>query len=385
MESAMSRSLRLVASLVAVIAVLLLFVQARYGRGDRLEDRTTAPELPASALEVVANLDHPPGNIAVSADGRVLFTFHPDAKPPIKVAELKDGKPVPYPDAAFQEPSTTEPHFQSPLAVRIDQQGRFWVLDYADYARGQPRITAFDLATNELVHRYDFPADVAGLGSMLNDFQVDARGERIYIAEASPILHTPALIVYDVVKQKSRRLLEGDPSIQAKPFILQAPGRDMVIFGGLYALRIPIDSIALERTGEWLYYGPLSGDRMYRIRTRDLDDANLSPADLSARIEDYGPKTISDGLTTDDAGNVYVSDPEHSAILTLTPERKLRTLLEEERLRWPDGFSFGPGGWLYVTCSSLQDVLFVSQQRMRDNAPYQIFRFKPGPSAVPGQ
>ena len=51
----------------------------------------------------------------------------------------------------------------------------------------------------------------------------------------------------------------------------------------------------------------------------------------------------------------------------------------------PYGFSFGPDGWLYVTCSSLQHVLFISKDHMRAHAPYQIFRFKPGPQGVPGQ
>jgi hypothetical protein len=75
---------------------------------------------------------------------------------------------------------------------------------------------------------------------------------------------------------------------------------------------------------------------------------------------------------------------EHSANLTLNPDQRLTTLLKDPRLRWPDGFSFGPDGWLYVTCSSLQHVLFVPKSHMIDNAPYQIFRFRPGPTGVPG-
>lgn len=101
-------------------------------------------------------------------------------------------------------------------------------------------------------------------------------------------------------------------------------------------------------------------------------------------MEDFGPKTLSDGLTMDVEDNIYISDMEHSAILTLGPDRKLKTLLKDTRLRWPDGFSFGPDGWLYITCSSLHHVLFKSATRMRANAPYQIFRFKPGPSGFPG-
>ena len=136
----------------------------------RLEDRTTAPELPSSALEIVAALDHPPGNVAVSRTGRVFLTLHPQGDPPVHVVELVDGKPVPYPDEAFQHPRNGAPFFDSPLALRIDRQDRLWTLDFAHYGRGQPRLLAFDLATNRVVHQYDVPSSVAGFLSMLNDF-----------------------------------------------------------------------------------------------------------------------------------------------------------------------------------------------------------------------
>ena len=376
--------IRGVAVVAAVLLVVAIGIRARFGGGKRLEDRTSAPRLQPAQLEPIANLDHPPGNIAVSADGRVFFTFHPDGDPPVKLAELVNGRPVPYPNEEYQKPVEGKPHFQTPLAIRIDAKNRLWVLDYAGYAMGQPRLVAFDLATGQPDHLHEFPSDVTPFLSMLNDFQVSPDGKKVYIAEASPIRQRPALIVYDVEKRKSRRVLDGHPSVQAQDYLLQAPGRDMVAYG-LYALKIGVDSIGLDAKGEWLYFAPLSGDRMYRIRTADLDDETITPQDLAARVEDYGPKTISDGITTDVAGNVYLSDPEHSAVVRLTPERKLETLVKDGRLRWPDGFSFGPDGWLYVTASDLQDVLFVSRSHMRASAPFQIFRFKPGTQGVPGR
>src|SRR5205809_5979041 len=219
-----------IAALVAVLALTAC-------GGVRLEDRTTAPALPASALQVVADLDCPPGNIAVSGTGRVCFTLHPSGDPPIKLVELIGGKPVPYPDEASQ---TTR--FDSPLAVRIDRQGRLWTLDFARYGRGQPRLLAFDLATNALVHQYDFPSSVAGFLSMLNDFQVDPRGEKIYIAETSPIRQRPALVVYDIARHTSRRVLDGHPSVQAAHYVTRTPERTLAVLG-VYTVSMGVHSI----------------------------------------------------------------------------------------------------------------------------------------------
>ena len=76
-------------------------------------------------------------------------------------------------------------------------------------------------------------------------------------------------------------------------------------------------------------------------RTPELDDIIIStdhapvaandtarPEDaLAAKVEDFAPKTISDGLSIDAEDTIYVSDPEHGAVLALGRDRKLRTLL----------------------------------------------------------
>jgi len=382
-EKLMRRVVYAFGGIFIVIIVVGVGIKAKFGDGMRLEDRTTIPVFSGDVLETVADLEYPPGNIAVSQDGRVFFTLHPDGRPPTKVHELFDGEPVAYPNLEYQTETEGIPFFQSILAIRIDRHNRLWVLDFADFGQGNPRISAFDLGTNELVHTYDFPPDVAGLTSMLNDFQVSPEGDKIYIAETSPLLHHPALIIYDVTTQQSRRVLDSHESVLPENYLIQAPGRDMIIFG-IYAMRVGVDSIALDRDGQWLYYGAVNSDTLYRIRSADLNDTSLSDEALGARVETFADKTLSDGLTTDLEGNVYLSDMEHSAIHRLNPEGKLTTLVQDKRLRWPDGFSFGPDGNLYVTCSSLQNVLFVSPDEMRAHAPYQIYRFNPGVRGIAG-
>jgi sugar lactone lactonase YvrE len=374
----MRRLFRLIRWLVVLAVIGAAATYALLGGGMRMPDASTQPMLGNTALEKVVDLSYPPGNIAVSRTGRVFFTYHPDGHPPAQVLELKDGQATPYPNIGY-------PLYQSVLALRIDRQDRLWTLDHADLGQKRPRIMAFDLATDQLVHRYDFPSSTAGFLSMLNDFQVSPDGKFIYIADASPVRQTPALVVYDVEHKTSRRLLQGHRSVTPLDYMIQAPGRDMTLLWGLYTLRIGVDSIALDRRGEWLYYGPVNGDRLFRVRTSALLDEKLTPGALGALVEDFARKTISDGLSTDDAGTIYVTDPEHSAIHTIAPDGNLRTLVRDARLRWPDGLSFGPDGWLYVTCSALQDVLFVPAEQAMKAAPFQIYRVKTQAKTPAGQ
>jgi sugar lactone lactonase YvrE len=113
---------------------------------------------------------------------------------------------------------------------------------------------------------------------------------------------------------------------------------------------------------------------MYRVKTADLDDINLTPDALASRVEVYGDKTLSDGTLMDESGTLYLTDPEHNAIVAMRPA--LETLLSDSRLRWPDGLSLAPDGFIYVTCSALQHVIMKSEENIQANAPYQIFRFK---------
>lgn len=370
--------------LAVLVGVLLLGVWWRYGGGEPFPDRDVGePMLSADRLEVVAALDVPPGNVAVSPSGRVFFTYHPVAGPDVNVAELTDTGPVPYPNAAFQSPRESDRYFRSPLSVRIDRQGQLWVLDAAHHGWENPRLWAFDLDTGEVVHRHVFGSGVAGLGSHYNDFQVSPDGRWIFIADASVLAQTPALVVYDVREGRARRLLEGHESVAAEPYVPVVQGRRMLLFG-LFAVRPGVDSIALSRDGQVLYFAAVTARHMYRVRTEVLTHPGRVPGPLGEWVETHAEKTMSDGITSDSAGNLYLSDLERSAIHRLGPEGDLRTLVRSERLRWPDGFSFGPDGWLYVTASSLHEIMGRGGGAVEQHAPYHIFRVKTDAHAHPG-
>jgi sugar lactone lactonase YvrE len=375
---------RLLLVLVVLAGALAAVLKLRYGGGDDFPDRHTgAPRLPASALEVVANLPTPPGNIAVSASGRVFITLHPEAHPATKVVELKDGVPMPFPNAAWQDPETDPRHFRDVLPVRIDRADRLWTLDNGAHGTHPARLMAFNIDTGEVAHEYEFPREIAGLGSHFNDFQVAPDGRFVYIADASFFAKTPAIVVYDVAAHSARRLLEGHPAVTADYFTPVVQGRRMVAFG-LVSIRPGVDSIGLDAAGEWLYFAPVTSLQLYRARTADLVDAQLSAAELAGRVEVYAPKTMSDGIALDAAGNVYLTDLEHSAITVLRTDRTLETLVQSPQLRWPDGLSFGPNGTLYLTCSSLHQVIGLPPASVGAHAPYQVLRLALGVEAVPG-
>jgi sugar lactone lactonase YvrE len=363
--------------------ILAAILHHRYGGGAAFPDRSGEPLLPASALETVAELDYPPGNIAVSAAGRVFFTLHPEARPPVNLIEWRNGKAQAWPSAALQPGGKDPDALQEVLSSRIDAQNRLWALDNGTHGLKPGRLLAFDLASGKIVHRYSFPRALAGLGSHLNDFQVSPDGQTIYIADASFFAKTPAILVYDVTSQTARRVISAHESVDAEYYLPVVQGRQMQAFG-LVSIRPGVDSIGLNADGNWLYFAPVTNNYLYRIATRHLRDPSLPSETLKKRIQRVALKTMSDGITLDNAGNVYLSDLEHSALVRLDQQGELTTLLKTDRLRWPDGFSFGPDGWLYVSCSSLHQIIGKSTKSQRENAPYQVFRFKPGVAGSPG-
>lgn len=373
-------------TLLFFIAAFLLFFKIRYGGPTQdFPDLSTKPALPDSALQVVSMLDEAPGNIAVSADGRVFFNFHPEGNPSLKVVEWVEGKAVPFPDEAFQhERGKGEPFFDGVFSVRIDRQNRLWTLDPGFHGLRQPRLLAFDIASRKLVHRWDIPSRIAGIGSYAQDFQVSPDGRYVYIADIGVINKKPCIIVYDAQTGKAWRKLENDSSVQNKDYVIKAPGKEMKLLGGLFVMNPAIDPIGLDKQGEWLYYAAMSTDRIYRIKAADLRDTTLTDEALAKRLEDYGPKSQCDGISLDSAGNVYITSIEHGAIDVLTPDRKLQTLIRSKKIRWPDGLSFGPNGYLYITDSDIPDVMLQSKAHIQASKPYHIYRFQTGQASVPG-
>jgi sugar lactone lactonase YvrE len=378
--------LGLLGLLVISAIALALVLSNRYGGGQPYPDLSTAPVLDKAALEPVLSYPEPIGNLAVAADGRVFFTVHPESRPEgNKLLVFEHGQIHPFPAPEMQKAL-----FDTVLGVRIDGQGRLWTIDHGDHASGQARLLAFDLASGKPVFDLKFSREVAPLGSFLQDMVIAPDGRFVYIADVSFWRKQPGIVVVDTQanqpNQPSRawRALDAHPSVSNQDWLIRNPIKDMV-FLGLVTLKPGIDGITLSRDGKMLYYGAMAHDTLFRIPVAALATPELAQT-AGAAVQAVGKKPLNDGLSSDDQGNIYLTDVEHGSVMRHGSDGKLITLIRDDaRIRWADALSFGPDGYLYLADSAIPDQMLRSKAHMAARAPYYIYRFKSGATAAAGQ
>ena len=88
---------------VIIAFILSIVLWVRHGGGEAYPDLTTAAVLSGTELEEVLSYPEPVGNVAVSRNGRIFFTVHPEARPEgNRLLEYVEGAAVPYPDLTSQ-------------------------------------------------------------------------------------------------------------------------------------------------------------------------------------------------------------------------------------------------------------------------------------------
>ena len=148
--------------------------------------------------------------------------------------------------------------------------------------------------------------------------------------------------------------------------------------------KLGLDPIVIDPANEWVYYGSIHGTSVYRVRAADLLDEGLSPDALGERVERYGEKAPCDGISIDVAGNIYITDLQNNAVGVTAPDGSYRVLVrDDERLLWPDGFSYGPDGYFYVTVNQLHRSAVLNAGEETSEPPFLVMRFRPlAPSAI---
>jgi hypothetical protein len=377
----------IVAGLLVLLGGFLGWVKLTRGSGAPYPDLSTAPLYGPQALEIAAELPYPPGNVAVSDQGRIFFNYHylgsTGDQEGSSVFELVDGEPVPYPSLDFQS------QFHSTLGMGIDRQDRLWVIDPATIEDGrQTNLWAFDIDTGETAFAFSFPP---GIAAFAQDMQITADGKFLIAADTGLFDFVPAkLIIMDLETQKYWIRLQGHESTGTQNWSIRDPeGQPLQVFGGLIDWQAGVDGIAISPDQDWLYYASINHETLYRVPMAALLDRELPDEEVVKLVEAVGNKPLSDGLSIDRSGRIYITDIENGGIARMDQEGNLETLVKDPRVRWADGISFGPEGFLYFTDSAISAYLTPDAQPPapevhETTGPYHIFRFRNDQEGFPG-
>lgn len=340
----------------------------------------------ADGLETVFSFDKttPPGNLAIGPDGRMFMSIHEFYGQPLRVVEVTtDGATTPYPTEAWANAPTEDGDgLKGVLGLNVDREGVLWMLD--GQAEGQAgRIVGWDTTTERLHAIHYLSAPVTRPSSFLNDLAIDRENETIYITDTGDGASS-ALIVLDLETGRARRVLEGSDFTRPEDIDMVIDGRSIALGGN--PARIGANPITIDPTNSWVYFAPMSGTAMYRLRTSDLRDENLTDADLAVRVERYGDKPISDGSTIDAAGNVYITAMTDNAIGVTKPNGEYEVLFQsDDDLPWPDGFAMGPDGYVYATVNELHRSPVLNGGEDASVGAFHIVRFRALGPAVSGR
>ena len=335
---------------------------------------------PQAGLTKVMSFAHQVTGVNVSRDGRIFVNFPRWTEDSaISVGEIKDGRVVPYPDAewnswrnAFKDKVEAKDHWVCVQSIVIDHSGHLWVLDPAAPAMGAlvpggAKLVAIDLATNKVVKTIPFSDTVAPQGSYLNDVRFSPDDHVAYITDSGA---KGALIVVDLASGSARRVLDGDPSTQ--------PDKGVTVMWDGHPLRRPdgrgvefsADGIALSVDGKTLYWQAIKGKTLYSLPTDALNPGVLTPvtpeavgdSGLRGKIAVVGDNGPADGLLISrHDGKMYVTGPQDNSVKVRDlgqPGSVPTTLVQDDRLHWPDTFAEGPNGAIYFTTSHIQDSAF---------------------------
>jgi sugar lactone lactonase YvrE len=344
----------------------------------------------ACTIELVQAFAHQVTGISVSEDNRIFVNFPRWTEDTaVSVGELVDGTVKPYPNDewnawrnARKDQVTPGDHWVCVQSVVADGRGSLWVLDPAAPAQSHmvadgAKLVQIALADDSVTRVIAFDEEVAPQGSYLNDVRFSNDGKFAYITDSGVV---GALLVVDLAAGKTVRLLDGHPSTQVKK------GLDVAVDGA--PLRRPdgrgvefsADGIELSGDGKYLYWQAIKGDELVRIPTAVLLDAGLRGEDVGDAVESYGKNGVNDGLLiargTED---MYLTSVQDNAVkvrnLADGPSGTPRIVVQDARLRWPDTFSQGPDGTIYVTTSHIQDSAFFKPDAPAA-LPTQLWKLK---------
>ncbi len=341
-----------------------------------------------SNFEVFANLDIGPGNVTATASGRIIMSQHQFYHPQYTVVEYKNQTLQPFPNKELSAADSTAPiKLDSVLGIRSDSNGIVWMLDNGMRSGVTPKLVGWNTKTNKLQRLIYLPAPIAPKDAFVNDFALDTHHNHAFISDPAAGANA-ALIVVNLSTGAARRVLEGHHSVLPENVDLVIDNEPIQVktpSGELVKPHIGVNPITEDLANEWVYFGPMHGLSLYRIKAADLINESLTPEELAKQVERYSDKPISDGISIDENNNIYLGDLANNAIGVIAPNRQYRQLAQCPRLSWVDSFSFGTNGQLYAVVNRLHRSATLNGGDNQSKPPYFLLKVKALAIGLPGR
>ena len=339
-------------------------------------------------FDVLANLDTGPGNVTVTSNGRVIMSQHQFYQPQYTVVEYKNQAIVPFPNKEMVSvDSTAAIKLDSVLGIRADNNGIVWMLDNGMRSGVTPKLVGWNINTNKLQRLIYLPAPITPKDAFVNDFALDTNHNYAFISDPAGGKNA-ALIVVNLSTGTARRVLEGHHSVLPEDIDLiidNVPIQIKKQSGELVKPHIGVNPITEDLVNKWVYFGPMHGLSLYRIKAEDLINESLTSQELASHVERYSDKPISDGITIDENNNIYLGDLANNAIGVIDTNRQFKQLAKCPRLSWVDSFSFGDEGQLYAVVNRLHQSAILNGGNNQSKPPYFLLKIKALSAGMPGR
>lgn len=326
----------------------------------------------ADQLECVATVPSRVTNACVANDGRLICGFprwQDDFDQPAVAVVSEGGDIRSLLPASWNRWRPGQPAHEALVSVHalhLDELNQLWILDdgcpkLGAPVPGGPKVVQFDLETDQVARIYSLPPPATHSASILSHLRTDAR--HVYVTDAG----SGAFLIIDRITGAVRRVLDHHPKTQADPSIVPIiNGKPYKSAHGKVAT-LHMSHLEISGDGRWMYFCPLFGPKLQRLPMASLVDAAQDDAALAGQIEFVCNIPPVAGIHAVDDQQFLLCAATDGAILHLDEQHRLKPLISDERICFPNEGGFGPGRRSFYFPNSGAHLI---------GRPFEVYRFQ---------